>query len=893
MLADVGRGGQDESMTGARQPSIRTPDQRIRVFVSSTLRELAAERAAVRAAVERLRLAPVMFELGARPHPPRELYRSYLAQSDVFIGIYADSYGWVAPDEEISGLEDEYRLAPREMPKLIYIKRSAHREERLAELIARIQRDDTAAYLPFETADDLQERVAGDLATLLAERFDQARQISAPQSDAAQADADGSAPLASRIPSPYTATIGRERDLAAVRQLLAQGEDRVVSLIGPGGIGKSRLAIEVAHASEDLFPDGVFFVLLEAILEPRLLLPTIAHTLGIRDAGEAGLEERLSRALEGRHVLIVLDNFEQIVDAAPQLVRLYTIAPLARFLVTSRIVLRIRGEQVYAVESLRPPEGSGPTTLERARRSTAVQLFVDRAQAAKPGFALTAENAADVADICRRLDGLPLAIELAAAKIRLLTPPAIARRLENVLPMLTASVRDLPDRHRTIQATIDWSVSLLADERRELLEDLGVFATRFTFDAVEAVGRGRSWDGDALNGISELVDASLVRQVEIDGRSTFSLLSIVREYALGRLKERGEADAMRLAHADHYLELVRRISPDLRGPGQADAVLQLETELPNLRAAARHLVYIDRLDDAGEFAWALFVYWWISGYFSEVRLWMLELLGKDHPIAAHTRAVATFFTVWAELWRRPSEEIVDGLGDAVGLFTESGDEDAAAMALAARASARLQFVDLDAAVAHREFDEAVATLHRLGDRWGEAMAEVGHGLLSLVVGAIPEAVVHFDRGAEISDAAGDLFTRVAAGNNRARVMFLSGDVDGAEDEWFLSLGLSTRVRFVEGIAYGLEGLSGVAAARGDAWRAGALSGAAETIRQTTGIFDVSGFAVHLPPLHAIRESDPESVAAGERAGADMSIPEAVALALPRADRTVQHAIARW
>jgi len=333
---------------------IRTPDQRLRVFVSSTLRELADERQAVRAAIERMHLAPVMFELGARPHPPRELYRSYLAQSDIFVGIYADSYGWVAPGEAVSGLEDEYDLAPRSMPKLIYIKKSDHREERLNDLIARIRSDDTAAYLPFSDDGELADRVVSDLATLLAERFDQSR--SAAATDTPEAS------LVGRVPAAYTATIGREHDLAEVRALLASGDHRVVTLVGPGGIGKSRLSIEVAHASDALFPDGIYFALLEGVLETGLLLPTIAYFLGIRDNGDLGLEERIARALEGRRVLIVLDNFEQIVDAAPVLVRLYTVAPLATFLVTSRIVLRIRGEQVYEVEPLRPPAGSMPAS---------------------------------------------------------------------------------------------------------------------------------------------------------------------------------------------------------------------------------------------------------------------------------------------------------------------------------------------------------------------------------------------------------------------------------------------------------------------------------------------------------------------------------------------------
>jgi hypothetical protein len=410
---------------------------------------------------------------------------------------------------------------------------------------------------------------------------------------------------------------------------------------------------------------------------------------------------------------------------------------------------------------------------------------------------------------------------------------------------------------------------------------------------VESIGRGRTWDGQGLDGLSELVDASLVSQVEVDGRSTFSLLAIMREYAIGRLKERGQAEIMRVAHADYYLALVKQIAPGLRGPAQADAVAQLGMELPNLRAAARHLVYTDRLDEAGEFAWTLFVYWWISGFFSEVRLWMMELLGKNQPISGHTRAAALFFTVWAELWQRPSEEIVSGLGESARLFTESGDADAAAMALAARASARLQFPDLDAATARAELDGAIATMHELGDEWGESMAETGTGLLSLVTGDLPEAVAHFDRAAEVAESARDMFTRVVSGNNRARMMFLQGDIDGAEQEWFLTLGLGTRVRFVEGIAYGLEGLSGVAAVRGDGWRAGALVGAAGAIRQTTGIFDVSGFAVHEAPLNAIRDSDPEQVAAGERAGAEMSVDEALALALPDAAAVVERALARW
>ncbi|MFK4837321.1 ATP-binding protein [Microbacterium sp. ZW T2_14] len=877
-------------MTGGRSPVIRTPDQRIRVFVSSTLRELGDEREAVRSAIERLRLAPVMFELGARPHPPRDLYRSYLAQSDVFVGIYGASYGWVAPEEEVSGLEDEYNLASPEMPKLIYVKETDSRDERLTALIARIQADDTAAYLHFRSAAELEDQVAGDLAMLLAERFDESRASSEPEPEP-------EAPtLVGRVPVPYTPTIGREADIDAVRTLLARGTDRVVSLVGPGGIGKSRLAIETALACGDMFPDGVYFVLLEGVLEPGLLLPTIAYYLGIRDNGEAALEERIAHALADRRVLIVLDNFEQIVDAAPVLVRLYTVAPTATFLVTSRIVLRIRGERVFEVAPLTTPAGDGPASLDRATRSAAVTLFVDRARAIDADFDVTADNAGDLADICRRLEGLPLAIELAAAKVRILSPGGIAERLERSLPLLTAAVRDLPERHRTMRATIDWSVSLLPDTQRDLLEDLGVFATRFTLEAVEALGAGRSWGDEAIDALTALIDGSLVKQSEVGGRRVFSLLAMVREYALGRLKDRGDAVQVRRAHADYYRALVQRLAPGLGGTGQAEAVVRLGLELPNLRAAVRHLIYTNRLDDAGDFAWSLLIYWWISGFFAEVRVWMLELLEKQHdqPITQHTRAIAWFFALWGEMWQRPSEQVIAGLGECVRLFTESGDEDAAAMALAARATARVQFSHLDTDKAEAELREAVVTLSERGNTWAEAITEVSLGRLAWVRGATDDALAHFDRATSVAEARGDLFTTSVAGNLRARLNFQLGRIEDAEREFVHTLLLSIRLHYEEGVAYGLEGVCAVAAAHSEAWRAAALAVAAGEIRRRIGIFDVEAFTVHTPYLEILRGHDPQSVDAGQTAGAELTVAEAVQLALPEQEwETVADTLRTW
>jgi predicted ATPase len=868
---------------------IRTPDQRLRIFVSSTLRELADERRAVRAAVERLRMAPVMFELGARPHPPRELYRAYLEQSDVFVGIYGDSYGWVAPGEEISGLEDEYRLAPRDMPKLIYIKQSDRREPRLAELIDRIRADDTAAYLPFSSAADLEEQVAGDLAMLLAERFDVSRAPAAPA-----ADPTAAAAVATRLPVPFTTTVGREGAIAEVSRLLAEPDARLVSLVGPGGIGKSRLAIEVAHASTAVFADGVHFVPLEGVHEPGLLIPTIAYALGVRDNGEAPLDERVGLSLADRSVLLVLDNFEQLVDSAPALLRLGEMAPRARFLVTSRVVLRVRGERVFEVRALEAPDPSAPATLERAARSPAVALFVDRARAARPDFALTAHNAGDVSALCARLDGLPLAIELVAAKVRMLPPAEIARRLEKSLPLLTASARDVPDRHRTMTTAIDWSVGLLPETQRTMLEDLGVFASRFTLDAVESIGTGRTWEGQELEALGALVDASLVSHSDIDGRSVFSLLAVVREYALARLKRRGAASEVRAAHADYYVRLVGELAPGLRGERQAESVTLLGLELPNLRAAVRHLIHIDRLDDAGDFAWRLLIYWWIAGFFGEVRVWMLELLGKDRPIRPRTRAIAWFFALWGEMWQRPSEEVVAGLGECLRLFTEAEDEDAAAMALAARATARLQLPTPDLDTADRELTDAVARLAAVGNGWAEAVTQVALGRLEWLRGSPAGALAHFDRATEVAEAGKDLFTVSLAGDHLARMQLVRGDIDAAEGRCIRTLGVSIRLHYEEGVAYGLEGLCAVAAARGDAERAGMLCAVATTIRRRIGVFDVEPFTVHAPQMAAAREADPDAVARGEARAAELTVPEAVALALPEADyAAVADVLARW
>src|ERR1700745_1368216 len=526
---------------------IRTPDQRLRVFVSSTLQELAAERKAVHDAVTRLRLVPVMFELAAQPHPPRQVYRAYLAQSQVFVGIYWQSYGWVAPGEQISGLEDEYQLSAG-LPRLIYVKSPApEREPQLAELLTRIRDAGDVSYQHFSAAAELQRLVENDLAVLLSERFEMA-----PSGDGAA----GEASLTGAVPVPATPLVGRDDDATAVGDLVRAGGVRLVTLTGPGGVGKSRLAVEVARRVGAGFEDGVRFVELGSVRAAELVTAAIAAALGLSTSGGALITD-LKSYLRGRRLVLVLDNFEQVMGAAPVVAELLGAAPGVVALVTSRMVLRLSGEHEFPVPPLPvPPIGAGGDAAE-AQRCASVRLFVQRAQAASAGFELTSGNAGAVAQICRRLDGLPLAIELAAARVRLLPPQALLARLDDKMGLLTGGARDLPERQQTLRNTLDWSFDLLSGGERALFARLGMFAGTFDLPAAEAVGAAGPADpgraGQVMDTLGSLVDSSLVRPQMRDGEPHFGLLQTIREYALERLRDGADWREAHDRHAAYFL----------------------------------------------------------------------------------------------------------------------------------------------------------------------------------------------------------------------------------------------------------------------------------------------------------------------------------------------------
>ena len=549
---------------------IRTPDQRVRVFVSSTLQELAAERQAVTAAIAQMRLTPVLFELGARPYPPRDLYRAYLQQSDVFVGIYAESYGWVAPGMEVSGLEDEYRLAG-DMPRLVYAKKVARREPRLTALLETIETEGVISYRLFEDADELGSLVADDLALLLTDRF----------------AGPPAAPPATSLPLPRWPLVDRVEELQVVTGLLLRADVGLVTLTGPGGVGKTALALAAARAVADQFADGAAFVSLEALTDTDLIRQAVAQQLHIPTPPSQTLDETLLAFFVPRNLLLVVDNVEQLLLAAPLAERILELAPRLTLLATSREPLRIRGETVVAVTPLALPEQGDPVDPSVLASVPAVAFFVTCARDAQPGFELTEANAAAVAEICRRLDGLPLAVQLACARLTVLSPAALLARLERRLPLLTRGPRDLPARQQTLRAAIAWSYDLLGPAEQRLFRRLGVFVGGFTLEAVEALLESDPDGLDPLEAISSLVASSVVFVEPLDETTPrYGMLDTIREFALEQLDANGESGETRRRHAEFVRDGAEHAEPLLLMPAERRTwMIHLGHAYDNIRAA--------------------------------------------------------------------------------------------------------------------------------------------------------------------------------------------------------------------------------------------------------------------------------------------------------------------
>jgi predicted ATPase len=803
------------STMGRGTNGIRTPDQRLRVFVSSTLKELEHERRVVRAVIERLALAPVMFEMGARPHPPRSLYRAYLEQSDIFVGIYWQSYGWVAPGEAISGLEDEYDLV-QDIPMLIYVKNAEHRAERLDALLSRIREDDGVSYVSFDDAQQLDQLVTSDLATLLAERFDSHRGRGG-DDDVEVRDRAGSSRFR-RAPAPLTRLIGRDADLRYVVGPLSTGTARLVTVTGPGGIGKTRLALAAARVLEESFPDGVVFVDLAPLRDPSLVLPTIAGALGVRDLGDMPLPARLSRALSGRRLLLLLDNLEQVVDAAADLSGLLSDSSVS-MLVTSRTLLHIEGEQNVPLAPLPPPD--------------AVELLVERAHASSPDFELTDDNAADVGAIATALDNLPLALELAGAQLRVLTPAALVQRLDHALRVLTVGARDRPERQRALRATIDWSVQLLSDQERTLLLRLSMFRGSFALDAVEWMLEDPE-STDALKLMTGLIDSSLLRASDVGSSTSFSMLQTVREYGRDELERGGHLLQCRQRHAEFYSNLARRAAPHLTGSEQRSWMTRLRAELQDIRATLTHYADTAQADASMDLLWSLYWFWWTIGRIREGVDWVRPV-ANDDAASARTRIRAQFLLVGFGTMEHPDASRIADLEGFQEFFI--GDRDPLGEFLTRIAIGSLQLVDGSASLdaAQVELDRALKIASQIDSPFLTAMALQIAGQVPMGRGDIPGAISTFEASVRAARTCGDVLLESAGLYQLAWSQLLLRNYAEANTYFIEQLRISDAEEHDHGIANGLEGLFAVAAASGDLERAGELLGAAEHLRDREGL----------------------------------------------------------
>jgi predicted ATPase len=728
-----------------------------------------------------------------------------------------------------------------------------------------------------------------------------------------------SAGVLHNLPNQLTTFIGREEELDTARQTLLRKDVSLVTFTGPGGTGKTRLSLEVANRLVGRFKDGVIFVQLADVTNPEQVIARIAQQLEVRSAGSQPLFQNLKDYLRDKDLLLLLDNFEQVISAAPVVAELLAAAPALKALVTSRIVLNLRGEHELPILPLDTPDLAEPPPLKQLAENESVKLFVARAQTAQSSFRLTESNAFVVAQICQRLDGLPLAIELAAARVKMFPPQAILARLTDRLKLLTGGAQDLPARQQTLRKTLDWSYSLLSSREKSLHARLGIFVGGFTLESAEVICNLEG-NLDILEGISSLVNNSLIKQEELaDGQPRFRMLETIREYALEQLSQSGKMPELQQRHADQYIGIIlNEARYGVMGPESTAWLNRLELEHDNIQSA---LEWCSQSSAGRELALSVLAtltwFWYRRGFFSEGREWTDRLLAASDNEPAAIRAAALQMSSRMAMWRGDLKNAVaratQGLTfwqrledeqkipmslmeTAVTLINVGSDQEAHTLLKEAETLFRENNISYFQAItlvhlgnaslglgkpdeAREWLDRAHPVFREIGEPWGLSFVLNNLGEVARVQGNYEQAYGYYRESEALLRTTGDKGDLARLVHTLGYIAAHKGDLEQAEAQFRESLAMFRKLGNKRGIAECIAGLSSLRARQGKLQSAAKMLAAAESLLGASGAAWWPADRVEIERTRAILQSGMEEPAfrAAWAAGQSMLLDQAIAL----------------